>query len=237
MSKVDMARVLTAPDGSPHTLIDTHGRTVEMSEILRDRTTIVVLVRHFLCMYCQDYFKQIWNEFKQTDYYQDQAQNESDNEPNKQTDNQLHNRSNSRSTRSSKVQLIVIGSGSPSLGRSLATEYGAEGDDSFALYVDRELVVYKSFDLRRGGKVRFNDVMRGTARALWQGITRCWCMCQSGDVQQQGGVFVIKPTTSQTDQSNNQSLECVFAHIDQDGGDHANTDEVFRAAGIKRTKS
>ena len=62
----------------------------------------------------------------------------------------------------------------------------------------------------------------GTSRALWQGVTRCWCFCSAGDVKQQGAAFVLTPQQT-----------CLFRHVEARPGDHADAAQLFAAAGLQ----
>jgi len=93
--------------------------------------------------------------------------------------------------------------------------------DLFRLYVDPKREVYKSLGLLHSTYFNCSQCLSGTWRALKQGITKCWCMCSSGDVKQQGGVFVL-----------NSQGECLFKHLEQTPKDHANIKDIFEAAGI-----
>jgi hypothetical protein len=152
-------------------------------------------------LYCisQDYWKDVWNAYKSSNADQN------------------------------NIQLVVIGCGTVKLGRSLAMDLGAipkQGESSnshqdlFRLYVDPKREAYTSLGLKHKTVVTCGKILKGMWRAVVQGITKCWCMCSSGDVEQQGGVFVL-----------NNNGECLFKHIEDNPQDHADIKETLRAAG------
>jgi hypothetical protein len=155
--------------------------------------TIVIFVRHWLCTACQDYMRLCWSEFsKQT--------NASD----------------------LNVKLVVIGCGTIKLGKSIASDIGCLNDSRFALYVDEKRQVYKALGMHSRVVMDCSLLWRGIARALYQGMTKCWCFCSSGATDQQGATFVY-------DKQGN----CLFKHIEERPGDHPNLKNVFIAAQIK----
>jgi hypothetical protein len=93
------------------------------------------------------------------------------------------------------------------------------------MYTDPKRDAFAAMGARHGiPSFECGPCVTGTLRALWQGCTRCWCMCSSGDVEQQGAAFVITPPPQQ---------QCTFRHIEQRPGDHADTNKLFRAAGLQ----
>jgi len=171
---------------------------VPLSTIWSDSpTTIVVFVRHFLCLDCQDYFKEVWSAFSK-------AKSEG---------------------RARGVKLVVVGCGTIKLGLSVAESFGATAAEisagHFDLFVDQKREAYQTLGLTYGVHVTLRACCCGTIRALWQGITKCWCFPSSGDVKQNGGVFVMK-----------QDGECHFKHIETIPNDHADVKHVLQAAGV-----
>jgi hypothetical protein len=53
-------------------------------------------------------------------------------------------------------------------------------------------------------------------------LTRCWCICGSGNKNQNGGVFVVEKGTGRN----------LFAYADQTPNDHAPVAAVMKAAGL-----
>lgn len=128
----------------------------------------------------------------------------------------------------SGVQLCFVGCGKPRMARSFAETYNFAVSTSskptpYHLYVT-STEVYQQLGMLHGADMAAtcSRVCLGTLRALYQGCTRCWCICSSGDVQQQGGAFVIQ-----------SGGRVVFKHIEKRPGDHADMRELFDAAGIK----
>ena len=119
-------------------------------------------------------------------------------------------------------QFCVIGCGSPKLAQSLAIDVGAYAHPAFHIYTDQDRTAYQALGLVY--KTHFDcwRCLRGTQLALWQGLTRCWCICESGDVKQNGGEFVMEQGTGR----------CLLAHVDQTPGGHAPIDDVLKAAGM-----
>lgn len=130
------------------------------------------------------------------------------------------------------VQLVCIGSGSVGLGRSLYKRVvGAEKHPSISMYTDPKRQAFAAMGARYGlPSFECGRCLSGTCVALWQGLTRCWCMCGAGDVKQQGAAFVLAPG-----QQGQHQAECRFRHIEQRPGDHADAKEFFRAAGLHLT--
>ncbi len=159
--------------------------------------TIVVLLRHFLCSECQDYFSAAWSAFSAS------------------------------LAPSLGVGLAMVGCGSPSLGRSLARDYGAIpkqknsdpptlAQQNFHLYCDQTLKIYRELGLKSKVVFRCDFCIKGPWRACVQGITKCYCFCQSGDVKQQGGIFVFR-----------QSGDCIFKRIEDAPGDHEDPEKLI----------
>jgi len=121
-----------------------------------------------------------------------------------------------------KVQLVIIGCGSIKLGVSLASDLNAYNQPFFRIYSDPTREAYTALGLIHKTQFYCLSCMKGTVRALYQGITRCWCIWNSGDTKQNGGVFVLKGGTG----------ESLFTHIDQTPSDHAQIDDIFKAADL-----
>lgn len=120
------------------------------------------------------------------------------------------------------VQLIFIGCGTTGLGKSLYKRIIGEKDPSISMYTDPKREAYAAMGANYGlAKFRCGKCVSGTCMALWQGITRCWCFCSAGNVEQQGAAFVLTPQQT-----------CLFKHIEKEPGDHADANELFRAAGL-----
>jgi len=125
------------------------------------------------------------------------------------------------------VHIAFVGCGSHKFAKSLAEAEGIPVNTSSSPSTIHFFVgspeVYERLGMQRkmiGAPI--SRICKATARALWQGLTRCWCICQSGDVSQQGGEFVMAP--------NNQML---FGHMETRPGDHPDTAEFFGAAGVR----
>jgi hypothetical protein len=124
----------------------------------------------------------------------------------------------------SPVQLAFVGCGTPKLGHSLYERVVKAGRSDIKLYVDQTRAAYQAMGATYGIKqFRCGQCCTGTWRALWQGCCRCWCIGSAGDIKQQGCEFVMQP----------QEPQCKYRHIEQDRGDHANTVDLFRAAGLE----
>ena len=188
-----ISAALTAEDGSPLTVLRFDGRAQVLSELWAEHHTILVFVRHFLCITCQDYYKRIFAAFIMTDYMEQ------------------------------NYQLAVIGCGSVSLGRALAADIGSDTNSRTILLTDPQRSAYAALKLVHAVSCDVPLILRNIMLAAVQGVTRCWCICASGDPAQNGGVFVIR-----------RGGECLYQHIDQTPSDHADIDEIFAAAGLKR---
>ena len=189
---MDPAVALCRPDGTPITVLDVNNNSVPITSLWSSHTVIVVFVRHFLCIDCQDYFAAVWSAFSRTDF--------------------AH----------AGVQLIIIGCGTPKLARSLAEDLGAYGHPAFAIYTDPERVAYQALGLVYKNQFEFGLCLRGMVRTAQKMLTKCWCICHSGDAKQNGGVFVLEKGTGRS----------LFAHVDQRPNDHAPVDVVLKAAGL-----
>jgi len=128
------------------------------------------------------------------------------------------------------TKLILIGCGTVGLANSIQETFvgnGSQVPPNFKLFVDNDRSVYKKMGLNYGLKTKpgascayhLGDCCLGTWLCCWQGVLKCWCMCNSGDVEQQGACFVIK---------NNQT---VFKHLETYAGDHADQTTVLYYAG------
>jgi hypothetical protein len=185
-----------APNGEPITILDLNSQPVPITSLWSNSHSriIVVFVRHFLCMDCQDYFRAVWEAFLPR--YQLQP------EP--------------------APRLVVIGSGSAKLARSLAEDIGAAHHPAFSMYTDPQCEAYTALGMTLQPEVSVQRILRNFWRALWQGVTRCWCACGAGSLLQNGGVFVME----------GGSGKCLFSHVDQRPSDHADIETVLRAAGM-----
>lgn len=187
-----------SPDGGSIQIVDRNNQLVPLSSIWTSSpTTIVIFVRHFLCLDCQDYFIEVWNALAKA----------------------------KAEGRGKGVKLVVVGCGTIKFGLSLADSIGATSSESaaghFDLFVDQKREAYRALGLTYGTHVTCHACCCGTVRALWQGLSRCWCITSSGDVKQNGGVFVM-----------HQDGQCVLAHIETIPADHAPVQQVLTAAGI-----
>eukprot|EP00697_Spironema_sp_BW2_P010844 gnl/Spiro4/26256_TR13093_c0_g1_i1.p2 gnl/Spiro4/26256_TR13093_c0_g1~~gnl/Spiro4/26256_TR13093_c0_g1_i1.p2 ORF type:complete len:109 (+),score=24.75 gnl/Spiro4/26256_TR13093_c0_g1_i1:300-626(+) len=86
------------------------------------------------------------------------------------------------------------------------------------LFVDEERKLYTSMGLKYKTVFSCGACLRGTFKALWQGIRYCWCFCRSGDVQQQGGVFVTV------------NGQCTLRHLEDRPDDHFDPKLLLEAA-------
>jgi len=127
------------------------------------------------------------------------------------------------------IGLTIVGCGSAKLGLSLAKEFGCvpiNKEDStphqklFSLYVDPRREAYQILGLKYKNYFTCGSCLSGTWKALKQGVCKCWCMCSSGNVQQQGGVFVL-----------DQQGDCSFSHLEDIPTDHRDPQDVLKAAG------
>jgi len=108
------------------------------------------------------------------------------------------------------VGLVAIGSGSPGSARKFIDEFHFTGD----MYVNRDLKVYKAFDLKRGiiktlGLSSLRKGIQTMKKGFRQGQS-------AGDLWQQGGLFVLGPGD-----------QLIFAHRDQFAGDHADLQQML----------
>ena len=160
------AQQLLRANGDPITILDLNSQPVPITSLWSDSPSriILVFVRHFLCMDCQDYFRAVWEAFLPR--YQTQP------EP--------------------APRLVVIGCGSGKLARSLAEGIGAAHHPAFSMYTDPQREAYRALGLTLVPEVSVQRVLRNLGRALWQGATRCWCACGAGNILQNGGVFVME---------------------------------------------
>ena len=111
------------------------------------------------------------------------------------------------------VGLVAIGSGSPRSAQKFIDDFHFTGD----MYVNRNLKVYKAFDLERGiiKTLGLSSLMKGV-----QTMKKGFRQGQSaGDLWQQGGLFVLGPGD-----------QLLFAHRDRFAGDHADLQEAMRKA-------
>jgi len=175
---------------------------IELPSVWNQHTTILIFVRHFLWGQCQEYFLDVLHAFEASN------------------------------GKGSGVQLCFVGCGKPHMARSFAETYNftvstPSRPTPYHLYVTSP-DVYQQLGMPHGADttVTCSRFCLGTLRALYQGFTRCWCICSSGDFQQQGGAFVIQPGS-----------RVVFQHIEKRPDDHADTRELFEAAGIKLADS
>lgn len=108
------------------------------------------------------------------------------------------------------AQLLVIGNGNPRQARAFRDEWKID----FPMLVDTGLDAFRAAGLRRGLGATFNrKVFQNARRAMKAGFRQG---AVQGDPWQQGGTFVIDATG-----------QVVFAHISQEGGDHASTSDVL----------
>ena len=119
-------------------------------------------------------------------------------------------------------QFNIIGCGSTRLAQSLAIDVGAYAHPHFHIYTDQDRSAYKALGLVHKNQFDCWRCVRGTQLALWQGATRCWCICDAGDVKQNGGEYVMEGGTGR----------CLLAHVDQTPGGHAKVDDILKAAGM-----
>lgn len=108
------------------------------------------------------------------------------------------------------IGLIAIGSGSPRSAQKFADDFHFTGD----MYVNRNLKVYKAFDLERGiiKTLGLSSLIKGV-RTMKKGFRQGK---SAGDLWQQGGLFVLGPGD-----------QLLFAHRDQFAGDHADLHQVI----------
>jgi hypothetical protein len=110
------------------------------------------------------------------------------------------------------AELVAVGCGRPDQAAQFREERGIE----FPLYVDPELVAYRTAGLRRGlasslsPKV-FAHGLRALRKGHLQGATQ-------GDPWQQGGAFVITPDD-----------RVHFSHVSEEAGDHPEPAELLEA--------
>lgn len=108
------------------------------------------------------------------------------------------------------VDLVAIGSGSTRSARKFVDDFHFTGD----MYVNRNLKVYKAFDLERGiiKTLGLSSLIKGV-RTMKKGFRQGK---SAGDLWQQGGLFVLGPGD-----------QLLFAHRDQFAGDHADLQKVI----------
>ena len=231
----DPAHALVKADGTPIHVMDVNNSPVPITALWSKHTAILIFVRHFLCTECQvsitpphsigtaylpdtsssstaelivarlwcaagalcwqDYFKEAWTAY--TTHF-------------------------SSSNPTAPPHFNVIGCGSPKLAQSLAIDIGAYAHPHFHIYTDQDRVAYQALGLVYKSQFDCGLCVRGTVRALWQGVSRCWCICESGDIKQNGGEFVLEGGTGR----------CLLAHVDQKPGGHAAVEDVLKAAGM-----
>ncbi len=112
----------------------------------------------------------------------------------------------------SGVQVVVIGSASPSQAKEFAEKFAFTGE----IYVNEDLKVYQAFELERGflktlGPRSLGKGFKAMGEGFRQGL-------HAGDLWQQGGLFVMGPGD-----------KMVFQHVDRFAGDHADPDAVVKA--------
>ncbi|MDA8403570.1 MAG: peroxiredoxin-like family protein [Desulfobacteraceae bacterium] len=108
------------------------------------------------------------------------------------------------------VGLVAIGSGSPQSAKKFVDDFHFTGE----MYVNRDLSVYKAFDLERGitKTVGLSSLIKGVQtmkKGFRQGRS-------AGDLWQQGGLFVLGP-----------GERLLFAHRDKFAGDHADLQQAL----------
>lgn len=108
------------------------------------------------------------------------------------------------------VGLVAVGSGSPRSARKFVDDFQFTGD----MYLNRNLKVYKAFDLERGiiktlGLSSLVQGIRTMKKGFRQGRS-------AGDLWQQGGLFVLGPGD-----------QLLFAHRDKFAGDHADFQQML----------
>jgi len=111
------------------------------------------------------------------------------------------------------VQLVAIGSGTPTMAKVFADEFGFKGD----MYVDTKREVYQALDCKRGigrvlGRKALGEYKKAYAAGYSQGGTQ-------GDGLQLGGAFIIR-----------KSGEIVWSHMEEYAGDHAPLEELVAKA-------
>ena len=113
------------------------------------------------------------------------------------------------------VGLIAIGSGSPRSAQKFVDDFHFTGD----MYVNRNLKVYKAFDLERGiiKTLGLSSLIKGIGtmkKGFRQGRS-------AGDLWQQGGLFFMGP-----------GEDLLFAHRDKFAGDHADLRQAIAEIGL-----
>ena len=126
-----------------------------------------------------------------------------------------------------QVRLVFIGCGTPKLGLSIYKRLvSEEKDPQILMYTDPKREAYTAMGAAYGiPAFHCGKCLSGCCSALWQGLTRCWCFCSAGNVEQQGASFVLSPNP-------NPQQACVFRHIEKEPGDHADPQAMFQAAGL-----
>ena len=108
------------------------------------------------------------------------------------------------------VGLVAVGSGSPRSAQKFVDDFHFTGD----MYLNRNLNVYKAFDLERGiiktlGPSSLIQGFRAMKKGFRQGQS-------AGDLWQQGGLFVLGPGD-----------QVLFAHRDRFAGDHTDLQQML----------
>jgi len=124
-------------------------------------TTIVLFVRHFLCLACRDAAIELSAAYRQ-EYPEDKPR---------------------------RVRVICIGMGTPQFARSFKKVLEFPGD--VYVDPSKTLYQKLGFVLNDNSTVTCCEVFIGTANACWQMLRRCWCICSAGDVMQNGGLIVV----------------------------------------------
>ncbi|KAF9648677.1 hypothetical protein BDM02DRAFT_3078302, partial [Thelephora ganbajun] len=188
------------------TIIGENGEEVLFGALFRDRKVIVIFIRHFLCLFCEDYVRSISNSV---------------------TLEILEKRG---------VDLVLIGSGSAGMARiykkmarfhfTVYTDPTLQLHEALGLYKTgdvqteglRERAVGRSYVKHNGRWTSLRMALRvAAAKAVHIGIDDC----QPGDLEQLGGEFVFGP-----------GLKSSFVHKMQNPRDHAPIVEVLEAAGV-----
>ncbi len=116
------------------------------------------------------------------------------------------------SIRDRGADLLVIGNGNPRQARAFYDERQLD----FPLFVDPKLRAYRAAGLHRGLGATFNlRVVKNAARSMKAGFRQGPVR---GDPWQQGATFVAAADG-----------RIVFAHVSQEGGDHADSDAILAA--------
>lgn len=120
------------------------------------------------------------------------------------------------------VQLVFIGCGTVGFARSFDKKFSVSGP-TVKLYTEPKGNLHKYLNLNYGlHGIKCGRLCAGILRALWQGLTRCWCFCNgTGDVKQQGAVFIMDPPAT-----------LLFKHLEATPSDHVDPKEVLKKAGV-----